>query len=583
MASRGHAVVIGSGAGGATAAWALAEAGLEVTLLEKGRSFFRGLGDPAGLDLPLFGGDEIRARRAFPGMDVLAEPRTLRSQEEARAGVARSFTGDVNHLPATVGGGTTHWDGKVPRALRLDFELRSHYGPIEGADVVDWPFGYDELAPWYQRVESLLGVAGDLEATPEFVRALSPRGPYAMPPNPPMYAALVFAEAAAGLGYQAFPAPEAINSLPFDGRPPCHNCGYCAGYGCPINARAGAAVTFLHRALRRGARLVERAMATRIGTDARGRATHVEYLSGGEPRPARIEADHVVLAASPIESARLALLSAAPAHPEGLGNRSGRVGRTLCFHVSTFAAAVMPQRLHAHRGRAASHFLMEPCLPVRPGERGAPFWLRSAGLPWVRGGVVEIGGSVQLLDEALLYDEIPLFRRSRHKELMRSSPLRDRLLGVQMLGEDLPQLANRVDLDPAVRDVYGLPVARVTHSLHRHEKVASILWGRRLHAILRATGAERAFFYPASLGFTENPTARNTRHVLGTLRMGRDPAASVVDELGRMHDASNVWVVDGSVFPTSTPVNPTLTIMALALRSATALACGEDAARAGAR
>jgi len=574
MPRRRHVVVIGSGAGGATAAWVLAEAGFEVTVLEKGRNHFRGLGSAGGLELPEFGGDEIRDARGWPGMDAFAEPRTLRSQDEARSGVAHSFTGDVNMLPGTVGGGTTHWDAKTPRFFQLDFALLSRMGPVEGADVVDWPFGYAELAPWYERCESLLGVAGDLEATPRFARAEAPRGPYPMPPGPPMYSALVFREAAKHFGYDVHPAPEAINSRVYDERPVCHNCGYCSRYGCPINARGGAAVTFLHRALRAGARLVTRAMVTRIVTDDTGRATRVDYLSGGALEPTSIDADVVVLAASAVESARLALMSAGGRHPDGLGNRSGRVGRTLCFHVSTFAAAIMPQRLHPNRGRAASHFMLEPCLPTRD-------WAGWSGVPWLRGGVVEVGGSSYLLDEAHTYDEIPFLRRAQHKELMRSSPLRDRLLGMQMLGEDLPQTGNRVDLDPAVRDVYGLPVARVTYSQHRHEKLASLYWGLRLRRVCRATGADHAFFYPAGLGLVSSEVAVNTRHQSGTLRMGSDPDQSVVDPFGRMHDAPNVVVCDGSVFPTSGAFNPTLTIMAVAMRNATALAHGEDAARSG--
>src|SRR5262249_42136895 len=150
--------------------------------------------------------------------------------------------------------------------------------------------------------------------------------------------------------------------------------------------------------------------------DARGRATHVEYLAGATLRPARIDADFVVLAASAIESARLALLSAGGAHPDGLGNRSGRVGRTLCFHASTFASAVMSERLHPHRGGSATHVMMEPCLPV------TDHWLaRRAGLPYLRGGVVEIGGSPQLIEEALAYQQVPFLRRGRHKDWMRGS------------------------------------------------------------------------------------------------------------------------------------------------------------------
>ena len=568
-----HAIVIGSGAGGSAAAWVLATNGFEVTVLEKGRNYFRGLGDADGPGLPFFGGDEIRHARHLPGVDPLAEPRTARSQQEALDGVDHSHVGDVNHLAHTVGGGTTHWDAKVPRFFDFDFEMRSRYGPVADADVADWPLGYAELAPYYERVEEILGVQGALSATPDFVLAHAPRGAYPMPPSPPMYASLVWAEAARSLGYEPHPFPMAANSRVYDGRAACTSCGYCSGHGCPINARGGAAVTFLHRALQAGARLVTRACVTRIATDARGRATHVELLAGGERLPQRIAADVVVLAASAIESARLALMSSGPAHPNGLGNRSDRVGRTLCFHSSVFAGGTMPQRLHAHRGRSTSHCMLEPAIP-ETGSRLAR-WL---GLPFVRGGVCELGGAPYLIDEALTYDSLPQPRKM-HKELMRSSPMRDRMLALQMLGEDLPQLSNRVDLDPSVRDVYGLPVARITYSPHRHEKFASWLWGRRLQKIAQAAGAENTYFTPAGLLGVGGPAA--TRHMAGTLRMGNDPAHSVTDAFGRMHDADNVVVCDGSVFPTFSGVNPTLTIMAVALRNATALARGEDAARRG--
>jgi choline dehydrogenase-like flavoprotein len=219
--------------------------------------------------------------------------------------------------------------------------------------------------------------------------------------------------------------------------------------------------------------------------------------------------------------------------------------------------------------------MMEPCVP-RPAAFGSV-----TGVPWFRGGVAEIGGSPPLIDEARVYDSLPFVPRSRHKDWMRSSPLRDRLLGVQMLGEDLPQLANRVDLDPSVKDIYGLPVARITYGLHRHEKIASAWWGWELRRCMLAAGADHALFYAPGLGLTDDKTANNTRHQSGTLRMGREPDSSVTDEFGRIHGAENVVVADSSVFPTSGAFNPTLTLMAVALRSATALAHGEDQARRG--
>lgn len=557
-----HAVVIGSGAGGSVAAWVLAEAGWDVTILEKGRNRFRGLGDPEGLGPPHFGGDEVGANRFTPG-----NPRTGRTQAEAAAGVARSHVGALNNLPQTVGGGTVSWDAKVPRFWDIDFRMRSEFGPVAGADVADWPFGYGDLAPYYDRVEDVLGVAGDADALPAFVRAHAPRGPYEMPPGPPMYGASLFVRGAEALGYEPFPFMMAHNTVERDDRPPCNNCGYCSHFGCTIHARAGAAVSFLHRAMLAGARLRTRANVTRIVAES-GRAVGVAFRDGLAPEET-LDADVVVLAASAVESPRLALLS-------GIGNSSGLVGRFLCFHTETFAAGRMPQRLHAYRGRSGSHCMMEAAVP----EKSAARWF---GLPYLRGGIVEIGGAPMLVEEARIYGGFPFGRGRNHKNMMRSSLFRDHLCSVQMIAEDLPQHGNAVDTDPRVRDIYGLPVPRITYTLHRHEVLAGWYWGPKLAACLTAAGASTTYFVPPSLNFLTgaNPIAADTRHMSGTLRMGADPSASVTDEFGRMHDVSNVVVCDGSTFPTSGAFNPTLTIMSVSLRNATALAHGEGVARTG--
>lgn len=557
-----HAVVIGSGAGASVAAWVLADAGWDVTILEKGRNRFTGLGDPLGLGPPRFGGDEVGANRFTPG-----NPRTGRTQAEAAAGVARSHVGSLNHLPQTVGGGTVHWDAKVPRFWDIDFRMLSEFGPVPGADVADWPFGYEDLAPYYARVEDVMGVAGDVDTEPDFVREHAPRGPYQMPPGPPVFGATVFNAGAVAQGYQPFPFAMAHNTTERDGRSPCNDCGFCSGFGCPIHARAGAAVSFLHRALLAGAQLRTRTNVTRIVAEA-GRAVAVEFREqlGAEES---IAADVVVLAASAVESARLVLLS-------DIGNSSGLVGRNLCFHAVTFAAGRMQQRLHGFRGRSASHCMMEPALP----DTSVARWF---GLPYLRGGVVEISGAAMLVEEAEIYGGFPLVRGRSHKSMMRESPLRDHLCAVQMIAEDLPQNANAVDLDPRVRDIYGIPVPRVTYSPHHHELLAGWYWGPKLAACLRAAGAATTYFVPPALAALArgNPIASETRHLMGTLRMGTDPATSVTDEFGQMHDVSNVVVCDGSTFPTSGAFNPTLTIMAAAMRNATALAHGASVAHAG--
>src|SRR5215468_9308933 len=246
--TRRSVIIVGSGAGGSVAAWELARAGHDVLILEKGRNLLPGIGTPEGIhDIP-FANDEVKTGRAFENQDITLEPRTSRTQAESAQGTARSFIGDVNTLPTTVGGGTVHWDAKTPRFWRQDFQGRSLFGPIDGANVADWPLSYDDLESFYDEVEHRLGVQGDIHRMPAATLAQAPRRhQFVMPPNPPMLAGLRLAEGAARRGYSAYPFPMAVNSRHFQGRPRCNSCGFCSGFGCPILARGSAAVSFLHR------------------------------------------------------------------------------------------------------------------------------------------------------------------------------------------------------------------------------------------------------------------------------------------------------------------------------------------------
>jgi gluconate 2-dehydrogenase alpha chain len=196
---------------------------------------------------------------------------------------------------------------------------------------------------------------------------------------------------------------------------------------------------------------------------------------------------------------------------------------------------------------------------------------REAGLPWIRGGFTEHGGGGKPIDEAKRLPPGP-----QHRELMKSSQLRSKLWAFTLQGEDMPLTTNTVDLDPTVRDVRGVPVARVTHAPHKHEYVAAAHWGPRHEEILKHMGAEWAFSTtsPApDYGYGEfiSPISQS-KHVMGTMRMGDDPSTSVTDAWGRLHDVPNVLVADASVFPTSAGYGPTLTLVAMALRNAHALA-----------
>ena len=569
--SRQSVIIVGSGAGGSVAAWELARAGHEVLVLEKGRNLLPGLGTARGIHHIPFANDEVKSGRAFENQDTTLEPRTARTQAEAATGTPRSFVGDVNTLPTTVGGGTVHWDAKVPRFWRQDFQGRSLYGPIEGANVADWPLAYEDLSPFYDEVERRLGVQGDIGQMPAATLAQAPRDhPFPQRPNPPMLGGVRLAAGAERLGYHAYPFPMAVNSRRFDGRPPCNSCGFCSGYGCPILARGSAAASFLHPALRAGARLHSRCFVHRVELSADGRrAIGVAYRDAhGRERHAR--ADVVILAASAIETARLALLSATAGQPDGLGNRSGQLGRNLMFHLFTLGIAVFADEPHAWRGPSTT-FTIDDF--VGPDQSAAA---RASGLPYLKGGICEVGGGLTLLEEANIYTVLPGRWGRRLKSAMRTSALRRHLVGLSMVGEDLPQEANRVDLDPTVGDVYGFPVPRITHTSHAFELAASQYFGPRLGAICAAApGAIAAGWLPVGLlaeesGGFGSPYAgpASTAHIMGTARMGDDPETSVVDRWGRMHDLDNVYVADGSVFVSSGGFNPTLTIMALSLRMA---------------
>jgi choline dehydrogenase-like flavoprotein len=568
--SKSSVIVVGSGAGGSTAAWALNKLGHEVLVFEKGRNLLPGLGSHKGVG-SLFGNDEIKLMRNFENQDEVLEPRTGRTQDEAAQGVDRSFIGDINDLPTVVGGGTVHWDAKTPRFWKHDFKALSMYGPVPGSNVADWPLTYDELAPYYDEVEERLAVQGDRSKMPAHTLANAPRDKdFPMPPNPPMYAGKLLAQGAASLGYEAYPFPQGVHSRPHDGHPACNSCGFCSGFGCPINARAGAALSFLHHAMQRGVKLRPRSFVYRIDMSRDGkRALGVSYLDE-KGRHRRERADIVILAASAIETARLMLMSANASHPRGLGNRSGQLGRNLMFHFFSLGAGMFDHDVHSWRGPSTTFTIDDFVGPVT----GAP--AKAVGLPYLKGGICEVGGGLTLLSEAQLYAAASGVWGLEHKQLMKQSPFRAHVAGLSLVGEDMPQEANAVDLDPKIRDVYGFPVPRITRSPHKHEQAASAYFGPQLQAICQASpGCVAAAYIPVGIAADAGVLPADalageaaTAHIMGTARMGTDAAKSVCDPWSRVHEIDNLYVGDGAVFPTAAGMNPTLTIMAMSLRMA---------------
>jgi len=277
----------------------------------------------------------------------------------------------------------------------------------------------------------------------------------------------------------------------------------------------------------------------------------VEYI-GPDGVTHTVRAEHVVLAAGGLETPRLLLLS---------GFEHPLIGRNLMFHLQTYALGVMPMRIHGHKGRSVTHVHDDFLVPDPESLAAA----REAGLPWFKGGMVEHASPAHPVLEAR---QAPWGRN--HKDYMRRSRMREHLLAFCMQGEDLPQLTNRVDLDPSVRDVRGFPAMRVTYRPHLHEKTASAYYGQKMEACLRTAGAKWTFIYRSPGRLSPIPISR---HVAGTTRMGHDPSTSVCDSWGRVHEAPNVVVADSSLFPMGAGYGPTLTLVALAIRNMQALAC----------
>jgi len=286
----------------------------------------------------------------------------------------------------------------------------------------------------------------------------------------------------------------------------------------------------------------------------------------GGPVTGTESADVVVMAASAIETVRLALLS-------GFPDQSGKLGRRLMLHSFIDGTAIFAdERMHAYRGRSTTQCAEDAADPDFPGARA---FAKANGLPYIRGGIMELGGSQDPIAEAQSYQTLLGFVRSARpfgtefKQLMRSSILRDRLAGCSFVGDELPYLEHTVTLDPKVRDVFGLPVAQVTWSAGKHEQAAQQFYIPLIKKMMTAAGAKVVLAVASTVNSGGLPTGS---HVMGGMMMGADPATSVTDPYGRVHGLDNVYVADGSVFVTSGARNPTNTIMAVALRNTRHLA-----------
>jgi choline dehydrogenase-like flavoprotein len=295
-----------------------------------------------------------------------------------------------------------------------------------------------------------------------------------------------------------------------------------------VQVRLGAAVTQL------------------VGTTS---VSEVCYV-GPDGNTATAQADRYVLAGGAIESARLLLLSGA------LGNSSGLVGRHLMFHHRTSVVGVLRRRVHGHRGRSATMGLGD--LRGTPGDPARPL-----------GGLVELAAAGDVIAEAKHYALALGQTGDALRRLLAQSPLRDKLVALVMHGEDAPQPINRIELDSTHTDAFGRAAARIVYAPHAFELAARDAYVPQLLAIQQQAGAQIAFVVPPD-------DSSRAGQALGTLRMGLDPATSVCDRVGKLHDVGNLWCADGGLFPTSSGSPPLLTIQAVALWVAANIASPSD-------
>jgi choline dehydrogenase-like flavoprotein len=535
-------VVIGSGAGGAPVAAVLAEAGASVVVLEKGPYY-----TPRD-----FVHDEVKiCNRNFWVPYPQDDPHTIRKSDDMPA---RTTTD--GWMSQCVGGATVHMSGYFYWLKPSDFQLATLTGGIEGADIADWPISYDELLPYYHLMEARIGVSGRAGVNPFESRTR----PFPLPPLRPHPAAQLFDRGARALGLHPYPTPRAITSRVFGRRPPCNLCGLCGDYGCENASKSSTLVTFIPAAESTGRCQVRvKCMARRILADKTDKAVGVEYIDPkGEIR--RIGARVVCLAASAVESARTLLISKTNRFPSGLANRNGLVGKNLTF--STF-------------GRGTAKFSREDLVNALGEDgMGLPFLQRSIqdhyfmaeqGLPMPKGGTYNfilqhpnpINAAIRLARD----EKYQLFGDAFKKRLKEyfSSEL---FVEFEIFGEALPWQGTYVDLDPKVRDRFGLPAARITCQNHpAANAVNKKMVGHGLEMLEAMTPrAKRVWAY------TWESTTFHLQQ--GTCRFGRDPSTSVLDPSCQAHEVRNLYVTDGSFMPTSGGVPSTPTIMANALRVA---------------
>jgi len=514
-------LIVGAGASGGVAALELARRGFRVVCLEQG--------DWA---LP----DDFPSGK--PEWE-LARLKQWNSSPNVRA-AASDYPVDASESPIEplmfngVGGSTILYAGHWVRALPSDFRVRTLDGVAD-----DWPFTYENLRPFYDELTHFVGVSG-LAGDP----AYPDEHTFPLPPLPIGKYGLIAAKGMNKLGWHWWPGPNAIASRSFKNRPACQRYGTCES-GCPTGAKASTDFTHWRDAIAAGATLVTGARVSRLTLDKAGLVTGAEYVDR-EGTWRHQSAGVTVLAANGIGTPRLLLNSASPRCPDGLANSTGLVGKRLMIHPLASVYGVYDEDLESHLG------------PSGQALQSLQFYETDADRGFVRGGKWNLMSAPGLLRHST-WESGENWRDAMGPALHARLQKFGRYTEWGVTIEDLPEERNQVVLDPVVTDSDGIPAAKMRYSIGENSLRMIDYHLDRMSEAHLAAGA---------VALERIPVVRDSGwHLLGTARMGTDPETSVVDGFCRSHDVPNLFVIDGSVFVTSTGVNPTATIMAVALRA----------------
>ncbi len=566
-------IIVGSGAAGGMSAYVLAKAGVKVLMLEAGRNY-----DPI-TETPMFETPKDAPLRGAPtpdkpfgfhdatvdgGWTVPHEPYSVQRSEQpgwhdASDSNAKTTTQNFMWWRARMlGGRTNHWGRIALRMGPYDWKPKQRDGL-----GLDWPIDYTDMAPWYDKTEALIGVYGSnegLENTPD-----SSPGVLQPPPRPRGYE-LLTQKACKGLGIPVIPSHLAILTQPLNGRSACFYATDC-GRGCSIRANFQSTTVLLPPAVETGnLDIITDAMVREVTLDKAGRATGVQYIDKATGKDLHASARVVILAASGCESARILLNSKSPLFPDGLANGSGKVGRYLMDTVGSSLSGQIPTLEncppHNEDGASAMHMYM-------------PWWQyqeQMAGkLGFARGYHIEFYGGRRMPgigNPAVAPDAVGTYGRKLKEEMRRYY---GSFVGFAGRGEMIPNDDCFCELDPGKKDKWGIPVLRFHWKWSEHETRQAAHMQRTFADIISALGG-RTLTPPQLDGAKAIMAGGTIIHEVGTTCMGFDAKTSVVNEHCQTWEVPNLLVTDGGPFVSNADKNPTLTIMALAMRSCSWLA-----------